>query len=84
VEQPAPNAPLFPYWQRCNDLVASWILNSLYKDIVGSILYCNTAAEMWQELGERFGQSNKAKLFQIKKELSAVSQGDSDIAAYYT
>ena len=39
---------------------------------------------MWQELGERFGQSNKAKLFQIKKELSAISQGEFDIAAYYT
>ena len=84
VPQPAADSPLLPYWQRCNDLVASWILNSLHKDIAGSILYCNTAAEMWQELGERFGQSNQAKLFQVKKELSAISQGDSDIASYYT
>ena len=33
---------------------------------------------------ERFGQSNKARLFQVKKELSGISQGDSDIASYYT
>jgi len=84
VVQPAADSPLFPYWQRCNDLVASWILNSLHKDISGSILYCNTAAEMWTELAERFGQSNKAKLFQVKKELSGISQGDFDIASYYT
>jgi len=39
---------------------------------------------MWGELAERFRQSNKAKLFQVKKELLAISQGDSDIASYYT
>ena len=33
---------------------------------------------------ERYGQANKAKLFQVKKELSGISQGDSDITAYYT
>jgi len=84
VTRPAADSPLFPYWQRSNDLVASWILNSLHKDISGSVLYCNTASEMWEELVERFGQSNKAKLFQVKKELSGISQGDSDIATYYT
>jgi len=39
---------------------------------------------MWGELVERFGQSNKAKLFQVKKELSGISQGDADIALCYT
>ena len=84
IVKPAGDSPLLPYWQRCNDLVASWILNSLHKDISGSVLYCNSAAEMWGELVECFGQSNKAKLFQVKKELSSISQGDSDIASYYT
>ena len=63
AEQPANDSPLLPFWKRCNDLVASWILNSLHKDISGNVLYCNTTTEMWEELVERFGQSNKAKLF---------------------
>ena len=57
VVQPAADSPLFPYWQRCNDLVASWILNSLHKDISGSILYCNTATEMWTELAGLYPNS---------------------------
>ena len=84
VSRPADDSPLLPYWQRCNDLVVSWILNALHKDISGSVLYCDTAQQMWNELLERFGQSNKAKLFQIKRALAAISQGDSDIASYYT
>ena len=63
VSRPAVDSPLLPYWQRCNDLVASWILNALHKNISGSVLYCDTAQQMWNELLERFGQSNKAKLF---------------------
>lgn len=84
VSRPADNSPLRPHWQRCNDLVTSWILNSLHKDISGSVLYCSSAQEMWKELMERFGQTNKAKLFQVNKELLGISQGDFDIAAYYT
>jgi len=49
-----------------------------------SVLYCNTIAKMWGELLERFGHSNKAKLFQVKKELSSISPGDANIASYYT
>lgn len=38
VSRPADNSPLLSYyWQRCNDLVASWILNSLHKDILGTV-----------------------------------------------
>jgi len=84
VKQPAADSTLLPCWKRCNDLVASWILNSLHKDISDSVLYCNTAVDMWEELVERFGQSNKAKLFQVKKELASISQEDADIATYYT
>ena len=54
------------------------------KTYQGSVLYCNTAQEMWNELLERFGQSSSAKLFQVKKALAAISQGDSDIASYST
>ena len=39
---------------------------------------------MWLDLEERFGQSNKARLFQVQKDVSCLSQGDLDIATYYT
>ena len=32
-EKPAANSPLLPYWQRCNDMVLSWLLNLLHKNI---------------------------------------------------
>ncbi|XP_075111162.1 uncharacterized protein LOC142181663 [Nicotiana tabacum] len=45
----------FKQWNRCNDMVISWILNSLSKDIVESVLYSKTANAIWKKLEVRFG-----------------------------
>ena len=82
-EKPAANSPLFPYWQWCNDMVLSWLLNSLHKSIRDNILFCEKASDMWNELSERYGQSNKARLFQAQKEILCISQADLDIAGYF-
>jgi len=82
-EKPAANSPLLPYWKRCNDMVLSWLLNSMNKTIRDSVLFCETASEMWKELEERYGQSNKARLFQAQKDVCRISQGELDIASYF-
>ncbi|XP_070040888.1 uncharacterized protein [Nicotiana tomentosiformis] len=71
-------------WLRCNDMVTSWLLNSLSKEIGDNVIYSNSAREMWINLEHRFGQSNGAKLYHLQKELSSLSQGTSDIASYFT
>lgn len=81
--KPETNLPLVPFWQRCNDMVTSWLLNSLHPDVAQSVLYSNSAKEMWEELLQRFGQSNKAGVFQVSKDLTCVSQEDFDISAYF-
>ncbi|XP_069146076.1 uncharacterized protein [Solanum lycopersicum] len=57
---PAPSSPDLQSWNRCNDMVTSWLLNSLSRDIVDSVLYFKTAEELWNDLEIRFGQSNGA------------------------
>ncbi|XP_070029640.1 uncharacterized protein [Nicotiana sylvestris] len=82
--QPDATSTDFKHWNRCNDMVISWILNSLSKDIAESVLYSKTANEIWKELEVRFGQCNGAQLYQLQKELSDIVPGTSDIAGYYT
>ena len=81
---PAATAPLFVLWQRNNAMVLSWILSSLNENIRNSVLHFETARDLWVDLEERFSQSNKARLFQVQKDVSCLSQGDMDIASYYT
>ena len=82
--KPEANSPLITLWQRNNAMVLSWLLNSLSENIRNSVLYFDTAEDLWRDLEGRFGQSNKARLFQVQKDVSCLSQGNMDIAGYYT
>lgn len=65
-------------------MVRSWILNSIAKDIVEAFLYVKTTKELSDELKERFGECNGPLLYQIQREISTVTQGDMNVAQYYT
>ncbi|XP_070053701.1 uncharacterized protein [Nicotiana tomentosiformis] len=83
-KKPDANDALFDQWEQCDDMVTSWILNSLSKDLADSLQYVNDAKEIWQELEDRYDQTNGAKLYQLQKEISDLSQGTLDITGYYT
>jgi len=61
----APIASTYLPWIRCNTMVLSWILNSISKDIAASVIYLNTAQEIWLNLKERFSQKNGPRIYQI-------------------
>ena len=84
VKAPSSNDPKFSTWQRCNDMVLSWILHSLHPDIASSVLYAKTAAAVWTDLRDRFSQSNDARIYQIRQEIVECRQGQQTISIYYT
>ncbi|XP_076914887.1 uncharacterized protein LOC143574047 [Bidens hawaiensis] len=71
-------------WQRCNDMVISRILNTFSRDISYSVLYAENAQQLWNEINVQYGRSNDAKLYQLQKNLCEITQGNSDIANYFT
>ncbi|KAH0683497.1 hypothetical protein KY290_022117 [Solanum tuberosum] len=83
-KRPDPNHSTYRQWVRCDDMVTSWILNSLGRDIAESVEYVNDAPELWTELEDRYDQTNGAKLYQTQKEINDLNQGILDITTYYT
>ncbi|KAH0648110.1 hypothetical protein KY285_033358 [Solanum tuberosum] len=83
-KKPAQDDPRVNQWERCDDMVTLWILHSLSKDIADSLQYVNNAAELWQELEDRYDQTNGAKLYQLQKDISDLVQGSMDVTTYYT
>ncbi|KAH1061399.1 hypothetical protein GYH30_004738 [Glycine max] len=57
-------------WQRNDSIVASWLLNSLTKEIQISSFHCSTTQAIWNNLKERFEQRNGPLIFQLKHELA--------------
>ncbi|XP_058192002.1 uncharacterized protein LOC131309363 [Rhododendron vialii] len=71
-------------WTRCNDMVKSWLLNSLSREISPSVIYCDLAHEIWEELKERFSQVSSPHVFQIKQEIHNLAQDTLSVVTYFT
>ncbi|KAH0650535.1 hypothetical protein KY284_030447 [Solanum tuberosum] len=82
-KKPQDDAPLIEQWRRCNDMVLAWLLNSLSREIAESVIYSQTAEDLWNELEQRYGQTDGAKMFQLQRELNNISQGTNDVAGYF-
>lgn len=57
-------------WQRCNDLVRSWVLNSISSKLACSVLYAQSARDLWLDLQECFQQTNAPKIYKLKQAIS--------------
>ena len=71
-------------WSRCNDIVHSWIVNALGPEISNSVIYYSTAREVWEDLGERFSQSNAPRIFEIQRDIAYLKQEQLSVSSYYT
>ncbi|KAF5464279.1 hypothetical protein F2P56_014367 [Juglans regia] len=75
--------PLFDLWERCNDMVVSWIQNSVSPSIKSSVVFVDDAKEIWQDLQDRFSQQNGPRIFQLKKALASLLQEHDSVSIYY-
>jgi len=37
-------------WKKCNDMVLSWIFNSLTPDIVDIVIFYHIAYDVWEDI----------------------------------
>ncbi|KAL5726070.1 hypothetical protein ACHQM5_009141 [Ranunculus cassubicifolius] len=73
IPRPSPTEPiLLNCWKRCDDLVGSWILNSVSAEIRTSCMYAESASEIWNNLKVRFSVSNAPKLYHLKSAISSL------------
>ncbi|WKA12939.1 hypothetical protein VitviT2T_030281 [Vitis vinifera] len=71
-------------WSRCNNMIHSWIVNTLNLEITDSVIYYSTAHEVWEDLCERFSQSNAPRIFEIQRDIACLRQEQLSVSAYYT
>ncbi|CAJ2663822.1 uncharacterized protein LOC123885157 [Trifolium pratense] len=71
-------------WDRCNTMIMSWITNSVDVEIAQSVIWMDTASEVWLDLKDRFYQGDIFRISDLQEEIYTLKQGDSSISAYYT
>jgi hypothetical protein len=54
IEIPKEHDLNFLAWDHCNNLVHSWIINSLAPSIAEGVLYIKNVIDVWKDIIERF------------------------------
>ncbi|XP_022155284.1 uncharacterized protein LOC111022420 [Momordica charantia] len=75
IDKPKDN--MLSAWKCNNDVIILWIMNSVSRDIAASLVYSDSASDIWNELRDRFQQSNGPRIYQLRKEFVTIE-------AYYT
>ena len=70
-------------WSKNNSMIFSWILNSVSSHISGSVIYKNTAMEVWNSLKNRFLQANGPRISQLQKQISTIMQEDTTMTSFF-
>ncbi|XP_075645449.1 uncharacterized protein LOC142616489 [Castanea sativa] len=84
ISMPNIDSPLYEDWESFNTMVLSWLINSMHFDVSSSIMYCETAREMWIELQNLFSQGNGPKIYNLQREISHISQNQMSVTEYYS
>ena len=74
---------LLDNWERCNDMVVSWLQNSISMPLRSSVAFVDGAQEIWCELRERFAQQNGPRIYELKRALNNLTQGEDTSSVYY-
>ncbi|PNX60163.1 retrovirus-related Pol polyprotein from transposon TNT 1-94, partial [Trifolium pratense] len=51
--------PSYEPWIRCNNLVLSWLMNSVIPAISQSLVYTDSASQAWNDLKARFSRADR-------------------------
>ena len=71
-------------WIRADNIVGTWIINSVSPKLQGSIIYRDTAFEIWTKLRDTFSQGNGTKVFNIQRQIAEIHQGEQSLTDYFT
>ena len=71
-------------WIRCDNMVCTWLTNLVSPKLQSSTIYEDTALEIWNDLRNRFAQTNGPRVFNLQNEFSELHQGEVTITDFFT
>ncbi|KAA8519374.1 hypothetical protein F0562_013630 [Nyssa sinensis] len=84
TDSPPTINPAYSLWKRTDQLVLSVLFSSLFDSILGHVLACSTAQELWHSMVSMFSSQSQAKEFQIRFQLTNFTRGEQSITDYFS
>ena len=84
IEIPKKGDPKYRLWKSDNNMIMSWLINSMNNDIGENFLFYGTAKEIWDAAKETYSSpTNTAELFQIETILHDFRQENLSVTQYF-
>lgn len=77
-----PASELYTRWIHVNSMVVSWLINSMSKELAETYIYTKSARQLWVDLEEKFGESDRPHISNLKKKMATLFQGNDSLALY--
>jgi len=84
IKTPARDDPLYETWERANVMVLSWIVRTLSPQIAESVIYIESARDLWKDLKERFTKGDYFRISDLLQEIHSAKQGERNITQFFT
>ncbi|KAB2634462.1 S2-RNase [Pyrus ussuriensis x Pyrus communis] len=77
IEAPDVASPEYEAWLCKDQLVMSWLLNSMDPKLSEIFSFSESSSALWKAVKDMYGnQNNAARVFQLKRNLASLQQGD--------
>lgn len=81
---PTETAPPYKAWKRDNNMVKTWLINSMTPEVGENFLLYKTASQIWEAAQETYSSiDNTAELFSIESSIYDLKQGEGSVTDYY-
>ena len=75
IQMPELSSPTYEAWLCKDQLVISWLLNSMERKITEIFSYVESSMHLWKNIKEMYGnQNNSARVFQLKRDIAGLQQ----------
>lgn len=71
-------------YERCNNLVHTWITNSISPSIAQSVVFVENVVDMWNGLKDRFMKGDRIRVAQLQEEIANLKQGSKKVTEFFT
>lgn len=75
--------PEYDHWLLQDQLVLSALLSSLTVEILAQVIFLPTVCDIWVALKEMFGSQSRARVIQIRMQLTNLYKGDMSMQDYF-
>ncbi|XP_021771486.1 uncharacterized protein LOC110735604 [Chenopodium quinoa] len=84
LTKPDSGDPMFNAWERCNNMVISYLLRSMDNTLSKSVMFFATAEEIWKDLEDRYSIISGPQFYSLQQSLNQISQGNTSVSEFFT